>query len=168
MTDTSLVDFLFKQPITDKQRALNELEKIKSLFSNSADGIKSITKNSHYHKSLFNDCLSDITKAENLLNNWDCVTGANDLIARINFKRGILWGRYLELSINKEKSSKGGQATAEYLTMQLKDRDEKLRAEANQLVSDGIKTPREVSGFLARKNGLTPRQIRNILKNTET
>jgi hypothetical protein len=166
----SLVDYLFEPPITAKQRSLNELDKIKSLFLKSADGIRTVTKNSHHYKSLFNDCLKDITKAENLLNNWDDVAGANDLIAKINFNRGLLWERYAELFFNKTgRASKGGQTTAKCKAEKLKGRNDKIKAHADKLLSEPeCKEPWEVASLLAKRYGLTDRQIRNILKNTET
>lgn len=107
----SLADFF--KPISDKQRALNKINEIKALFTDSADAIQAITKNNPYFESVFNKCLNDIDKAEGILNNCDDVASAYDLIASINFNRCILWGRYVEFS---QQSENGKQPKSDSLS----------------------------------------------------
>lgn len=62
-------------------------------------------------------------------------------------------------------SSKGGESTARLKGSQLKDRNDTIAREAESQRKAG-KSKHELPGILAKRHGLSSRQIRNILNST--
>jgi hypothetical protein len=65
---------------------------------------------------------------------------------------------------NKLASSKGGQTTAQQKKIELEDRNSRIKKQSIKLLTQG-KEQRSIAGILAKQHNLSPRQIRNILKN---
>lgn len=117
----SISELLF--PAQPKQRVLDELGRVESLLDEIAififgklDKPKLITAvhandteylNS-FQKELCAKSLRDIELAKGLIINWDDMVGAYELIAKVNFNRGVLLEEYFKSQQAKENSRIGG------------------------------------------------------------